>query len=200
MYLMIEHLVSSVFSFLSSIPPFMLIAQTVGIVAMAFNILSYQQKGSKGVIVMQLFGGALFSVHFFMIGATVGGILNLIAAFRAIIFANREKFKADHLFWLILFISLYVGSYILVFTAFGKAFTLTAAIIELLPVIAMTATTFGFRSSSAKIIRRFSLISSPSWLVYNIVNVSVGAIICEVFSLFSIVIGILRYDIKREEE
>ena len=135
-----------------------------------------------------------------MIGATVGGILNLIAAFRAIIFANREKFKADHLFWLILFISLYVGSYILVFTAFGKAFTLTAAIIELLPVIAMTATTFGFRSSSAKIIRRFSLISSPSWLVYNIVNVSVGAIICEVFSLFSIVIGMLRYDIKKDRD
>ena len=200
MYLMIEYAVNYVVTAISSLPTFELIAQAIGIVAMAFNILSYQKKSSKGVVVMQLFGGALFSVHFFMIGATVGGILNLIAAFRAIIFANREKFKADHLCWLILFISLYVGSYILVFTAFGKAFTLTAAIIELLPVIAMTATTFGFRSSSAKIIRRFSLISSPSWLVYNIVNVSVGAIICEVFSLFSIVIGMLRYDIKKDRE
>lgn len=200
MYLMIEHLVNSVFSFLSSIPPFMLIAQTVGIVAMAFNILSYQQKGSKGVVVMQLFGGALFSLHFFMIGATVGGILNLIGTFRAVVFSNREKFRADRLFWLVFFIVLFIASYILVFTAFGKEFKAVNAIVEVLPVIAMTATTFGFRSNNAKTIRRYSLISSPSWLVYNIVNISVGAIICEVFSLFSIVIGILRYDIKREEE
>ena len=198
MYLMIEHLVNSVFSFLSSIPPSMLIAQTVGIVAMAFNILSYQQKGSKGVIVMQLFGGALFSVHFFMIGATVGGILNLIGTLRAVVFSNREKFKADHIFWLYLFITLYLGSYVLAFTVFGRPFTPVMALVELLPVIAMTATTFGFRSAGAKTIRRFSLISSPSWLVYNIVFVSVGAIICEVFSLFSIIIGMLRYDIKKD--
>ena len=176
---------------------FDIIAQAIGIVAMAFNILSYQMKGSRGVVLMQLFGGALFSVNFFMLGAYVGGILNLIGTFRAIVYSNREKFKADSIFWLVLFILLYISSYILSFTAFGKEFTLFYAVIELFPVIAMTATTLGFRSNKAKTIRLFALISAPSWLIYNIVFVSIGAIICEVFSLISIIIGIIRYDIKK---
>ena len=173
------------------------IAQLIGIIAMTFNIFSYQVKSPKGVILMQLFGGALFCVNFFMLGATVGAVMNLIGTFRAIVYSNREKFKADSVFWLLLFISLYVVSYILSFTVFGKEFTLFYAIIEILPVVAMTATTFGFRSNNAKTIRRFALISAPSWLAYNLVFISVGAIICEIISLVSIIVGIIRFDLKK---
>lgn len=173
-----------------------LIAQAVGIVAMAFNILSFQQKTHKTVITFQLFGSILFAVNFFMLGATVGGILNLVGTLRAIVFMNREKLRADHIGWLIFFTILYLSSFVLTFTVFGKEMTLFNAVIESLPVIAMTATTVSFRLQNAKAIRLFGLLSSPSWLIYNIVNFAVGAIICEVLSLCSIVIGLFRYDLK----
>jgi hypothetical protein len=176
-----------------------IIAQGIGIVAMAFNIFSYQQKSSTGVILCQCFGGLLFSVSFFMLGATVGGILNAIAAFRAIVFMYKEKFRAEHIGWLVGFVAMFVGSYILTFTVFGKEFTALNAVIELLPVIGMTASTVSFRLASAKAIRKYGLISSPSWLIYNTVNLAAGAIVCEVLSLGSILIGILRYDVKREK-
>lgn len=175
---------------------FDLIAQAVGIVAMAFNILSFQQKTHKTVITFQLFGSILFAVNFFMLGATVGGILNLVGTLRAIVFMNREKLRADHIGWLVFFTTLYAASYILTFTVFGKEMTLLSGIIELLPVMAMTATTISFRLQSARSIRYFGLFSSPSWLIYNIINFAVGAIICEVLSLCSIVIGLIRYDLK----
>lgn len=176
-----------------------IIAQAFGIIAMAFNIWSYQMKTSKTVIFCQMFGGIFFSINFFMLGATVGGILNAIAAFRAIIYIYKEKTHADHLAWLIFFECLFVASYILTFTVFGKQPTTFNMIIELLPVIGMTATTISFRLRGAKAIRLFGLISSPSWLIYNIVNLAIGAIICEVLSLCSIVIGILRYDLKAKK-
>ncbi len=178
---------------------FELFAQIVGIAAMAFNILSYQQKTQGKVIAFQLIGSALFSVNFFMLGAIVGGIMNLIGTIRAIVFMNKQKLRADHIAWLITFVALYFISYILTFTVFGKEFTIFDGIIELLPVIAMTATTISFRLQSAKSIRKFGLISSPSWLVYNIVNTAVGAIICEVLSLCSIVIGLIRYDLRPKQ-
>lgn len=174
------------------------IAQAVGILAMAFNIYSFQMKTSNRVILLQMFGGALFSVSFFMLGATVGGILNAVAAFRAIIYMNEEKLHATHIGWLIFFEAVFAASYVLTFTVFGKAFTPGNALLELLPVIGMTASTISFRLQNAKAIRLFGLISSPSWLIYNIINVAVGAIVCEVLSLFSIFIGLLRYDIKRK--
>ena len=169
-------------------------AQAVGIVAMAFNILSFQQKTHKSVITCQLFGTLLFAVNFFMLGAPIGGTLNLVAALRAIVFTNREKFRADHIGWLFFFTAVYIASYILNFTVFGVELTPLRAVIELLPVAAMTVTTISFRMQDARAIRRFGLFSSPAWLIYNISSFAVGAIICEILSLCSIVIGILRYD------
>ena len=177
-----------------------IVAQAIGIVAMLFKIFSFQQKTAKGAITMQLFCAALFSVNFFMLGATIGGMLNVLAVFRAIVFASKEKFRADHKAWLVLFIFLYIASYVLTFTVFKKPFEITSAVIELLPVIAMTADTISFRIGKAAAIRRWGLISSPGWLIYNISSLAVGAIICETISLVSIVIGIIRFDIKKSKE
>jgi len=173
---------------------FFLIAQAVGLLAMAFNIFSYQQKTRQRAIAFQLGGALLFSVNFLMLGAIVGGLLNMIAAIRALVFLNKEKLHADHPAWLIGFVGTYLLSYILTFTLFGKEPTAVNFLVEFLPVIGMTATTISFRLSDAKAIRRYGLISSPSWLVYNIANFSVGAICCEVLSLCSILIGMFRLD------
>lgn len=175
-------------------------AQGVGIIAMAFNILSYLQKTRKSVITFQLIGASLFAVNFFMLGATVGGILNLIAAIRAVIYLNKKKFHAESPIWLIGFISLYIASYILNFTLFGKDFTLWNALIEVLPVIGMVAINLSYIKNDAKTVRLFGLVSSPSWLIYNIANFALGAIICEVLSICSIISGIIKYDIKKKNE
>lgn len=171
-----------------------IIAQIVGLFAMAFNIFSYQQRTQRKAIAFQLGGSILFAVNYLMLGAVVGGILNAVGIVRALVFLNKEKFKATRPVWLVGFTAVYLLSYLLTFTVFGKEPTAFNLIVEFLPVIGMTATTISFRLSDAKAIRRFGLISSPAWLVYNIVSFSVGAIICEVLSLCSILIGMLRLD------
>ena len=176
--------------------PIQLIAQIIGIVAMAFNTLSYQGKKQSSVILCQLFGAVLFAANYLLLGATVGGILNIIGAVRAIIFLFKEKLKADHLPWFIAFIASYVAVYVLNFTVFGKEPTAFNLIIEILPVIGMLALNIGFRLKSASDVRKCGLVSSPSWLIYNIVAGSWGAIICEVLTLISILVGMLRHDKK----
>lgn len=171
-----------------------LIAQIIGIAAMVFNILSYQQKTRAAAISFQLVGASLFAVNFFLLDAVVGGLLNVIGAIRSIVFLNKEKLHANHPAWFIGFTAAYLASYILTFTLFSKEPTAFNLIIEFLPVIGMVALTISYRLSDAKSIRRFGLISSPSWLIYNIVNLSIGAIFCEVLSLCSILIGIFRLD------
>jgi len=174
-------------------------AQIVGIVAMFFNLFSYQQKTRKGAIICQLFGTILFTINFFMLGATVGAIMNFIGALRAVIFINKEKLKADHVGWFIGFTVIYLASYVLTFTVLDKEPTAVNFILEFLPIIGMVATTHSYRLTDAKAIRKFGLISSPVWLIYNIANFSVGAIICEVLSLASIIIGIVRLDRKSKQ-
>lgn len=171
-------------------------AQFISVVAMATNVLSYQQKKQKGVIGFQLFGSMLFSVSYFMLGALMGGFLNLIGTIRAIIFINKKRFHADHIAWLIGFETVYLCAYALTFTVFGAETSAYRLVLELLPVIGATANTVSYRMKGAKEIRRLGLIGSPAWLIYNIVSFSIGAILCEVFSLISIVIGMIRFDRK----
>lgn len=178
--------------------PIEIIAQAIGIVAMVFNILSYQGKKQKTVITLQLFGGLLFAVNFWMIGAKVGGILNVIAVIRALIFLFKDKLKANSVFWLIGFILSYIVVYILTFTTFGTELTPWTLIRELLPVIGMTALSVGFRLKDAANIRKYGLVSSPAWLIYNIAVGSWGAIICETLTLISIFVGMFRHDKKTE--
>ena len=174
--------------------PIEIVGQAISIVAMACNIFSFQLKKQSYLITMQLIGGALFSVSFFMLGATLGAIMNLIAAARAVIFLFSEKLRTDHPAWRIGFIALFFVVYILSFTVFGVEPTPVAFVIELLPVIGMTASTIGFVKANSKSVRRLGLISSPAWLIYNIYYASSGAIICEAISLISIFIGMYRHD------
>ena len=124
---------------------------------------------------------------------TTGVVLVIVGAFLAVVTGVDAL-----LGWLLGFVAVYLTSYLLTFTVFGKEPTAINLIVEFLPVVGMTATTASFRLTDAGAIRRFGLISSPTWLIYNIANFSIGAICCEVLSLGSILIGIFRHDRKKE--
>ena len=173
-----------------------IIGQIVGVFAMACNILSYQQKKQSNLVTCQLLGATLFAINYFLLGAVIGGILNVLAIIRAIIFLFEKKLKATHPAWLIGFIFCYVTFYVLSFTVFETKPTPINFIMELLPVVGMTALSIGFMLNDSKKVRQLGLISSPAWLIYNIFHFSIGAIICEVISLLSIFIGMLRHDRK----
>ncbi|MBR2929928.1 MAG: YgjV family protein [Clostridia bacterium] len=179
---------------------FEIAGQIISIAAMGCNIISYQQKKESHLVACQLIGGALFSLSFFLLGATVGGLLNLVAAVRAVIFLFSEKLHASHPAWLCGFIACYVAFYILTFTVFGVEPKPITLLIEVLPVIGMTALSVGFMKGDSGAVRKAGLVSSPAWLIYNIYYLSIGAIICEAISLCSIFIGMLRHDRGEEKE
>ena len=61
----------------------------------ASSALKLFKKKQAYLITLQLLGGALFSISFFMLGATIGGLLNLVATIRAIIFLFSELLSEE---------------------------------------------------------------------------------------------------------
>lgn len=176
-----------------------IIAQIIGVFAAAMNILSYQCKSKNRLIFMQLFGSLLFTVNYLMLGAIVGGLMNGLAVIRAILFINKDRLHINDNVLIGALITSFLVSYVLAFTLFGVEPTLRNFIIEVLPVIGMSAVTVSFNMKNATAVRIIGItLSSPGWLVYNICSGSIGAILCEVFSLISLAVGIIRHDIKRK--
>lgn len=173
------------------------IGQAIGIVAMAFNILSYQCKTAKGVIAMHIFGGGLFAISFLMLGSYTGGMLNIIAAIESLLFYYKEKTKVDRPFWIPIFGAIFIGTYFVTLFVLMNSPRPIDYLIEILPVIGMMFVTLAFRKSEAAKLRLLGLGSSSTWLVYNLCSMAIGAIICEVLSLGSIFLGMWRHDRKK---
>lgn len=176
-----------------------IIAQVFGFLGMTLNVLSYQWKQQKSIIIMQLFGSLFFAINMFMLNAIMGGMINVIGVLRATVYSNKDKLKNIKKMN-VLFICLYILSYLSVFIIFRKEATFFNILIEILPLIAMVATTIGFSKPKAVSVRKMTLISSPSWLIYNCINFSVGGILCELFSLLSAFAAMLRFDIKNNSK
>ncbi len=175
-----------------------LIAQILGILAMIVVFFSFQQKTQKHIAVLQFVSSSLWTVHFFLLGAYTGCILNIIAVIRDAIFMQRNKHKwAAHIGWLIGTVALCFGVYVLTFTVFDKEPTVPNLILELLPVIGMAASTTALRQKEARHVRLFALISAPLWLIYDAVNHSLGGTVTEIISIISIGIGMFRLDRKK---
>ena len=176
-----------------------ILAQGLGIVGMLFNILVFQQRKQRGVLICQFFAAISFAFNYLLLGAVIGGVLNLIGAVRALVFLFEKRTKANSIAWLIIFIIAFASSYPLTFLVFKTPITPKNLIIELLPVIAMILITVSLRLGKAKAVRAFSLFSSPMWLVYNCFSGSFGAIASEILNLISIIVGIIRLDTKRKK-
>ena len=182
-----------------------IIAQIFGIIGMVFMISSYQVKSQKGLITVQLFGAIFFFINFLLLGVVkgvvlIGAVLNFIGILRCIVFSNKEKFHAEKKIWLIGFIISYFVAYALVFTVLGTEPTTRNLIVELFPVIGMISANIAFFKKDARSIRLLGFITSPAWLIYDIINFTLGGVITESLSLVSIVLGIIRYDIKKKGE
>ena len=176
------------------------IAQALSFVGLAFIVASYQQKKKSSLVLCQLFGCGVFGIHYFMMGAYTGALLNAIGMIRSLAFYKEHRSRKVGTIWTVALIVMYVASYILNFTVFGAPATAANLILELLPTIGMSVLTISFNMTGTGIIRALGTGHSASWLIYNIVHRSIGGTLTEAMALISIIIGILRYDIKKKEK
>ncbi len=161
------------------------IAQGLGVIALIIAILSFQQNEQKRIVTFQMISSVFFCVHFCMLGATLGGILNGIGIFRAAIFRNRDKAWASHIGWFFLFCGLFIAAGLVSW----------AGSISLLPILSMILTTVAFWVKNPRIVRAVSAPASPLWFIYNLAYASYPGMITETFVFTSILVAFFRYDL-----
>lgn len=174
-----------------------ILAQVFGFGAMACNVISLQQKRKKNLLLFQLLVSGLFMVSFFLLGAYVAFLQNVVATARNILF-SREKFsERQNKIWTWLFVALFLLAYVLSFVLFGEEFSVKNAVINALPTIAMCIMSVAFGLKSVFKIRVLSIVNAVLWLIYSVIYMNMGDIVSEVMSIVSSAVGIIRYDLKK---
>lgn len=144
-----------------------IIAQAIGLLATAFVVGSFAHKRDNHLKIWVAVGNVIFALHFFMLGAYAGMLINIINIFRATFSIKFHKStKMMIFFW-----SIYImtGVYI-----YEKP-------VDTLPVLASLLGTFSMFKLSGIKFRLFTMLGSSSWLIYATVFQSIGGMITETF-------------------
>ena len=160
------------------------IGQILSILGMIATVASFQLKTRKQILVMQSVGSSLFLLSYLMLNTLTGVYINIVFLTRNVIFFfKKDKKWAQSILWLptMLLAAIVAG-------ALGYQTPW-----DLLPIIGALVGTVSMYMTNENMLRLLKLGESPCWLIYNCSIPNIGGIICEVCSLTSLVVGLIRY-------
>ncbi len=167
-----------------------ILVQSVGWIALICSAISFQQKKRLGILLWQATATLVSSVYLFLLGAYEGACLDLLSFAGKMIFSKGGAVLGISLpVWRMVFLAAMLVAGIL---TWADIFSLLAILASCLSLLALSM------KQPAKI-RLISLFVSPCWIVYNWVYHAYPSILMECIALTSIIIGIIRYDIKKKE-
>ena len=168
--------------------PIEIIAQSFGIFGMLFAFASFQAKKNSWFFILQALCGVMFAVNYALIGAVSGVLFNVSGILRGVLFR-----KSDRKVWKLIVTELAFLTSIVVSLGFYTTGTLQIAL-SLFTYSALAAGSYVMWTGNGKNIRYIQLFYvSPGWLVYNVVNFTIGGILCETFNMISTVVSFIRY-------
>ncbi len=172
-----------------------IIAQAFGIAGLILTVISFQEKNNKSFFIKQALAGLMFCFNYLMIGAVSATLFNVTNLVRGTLFS-----KNDHKLWRLLVIE---GLYTVCFI-FSLTFIINIPFqifLSSLTYLGLGLMTMFMWKGNGKHIRYVQLfVTSPSWLVYNIFNFTLGGILCEIFSMVSVIVSFIRFGKEGFEE
>lgn len=162
--------------------PLYLVGQIFGVIAMILGFISFQMKGAKKLLSIQCAVSAAFCLHFAMIGAKTGLVLNALCIVRNIAYYNKDK---KILSSVAVPIALSVGMGVLGVLSWDGWYSVFF-------VVSLMANTFCMSFRDPDHIRLSILFTSPLALTYDVFASSYGGVLYEAVVIVSSVIGLIR--------
>lgn len=187
---------------------FEILIQAIGFVAIAVNIIAVQFNRYGTIIFFKTLGSLLFALHYLLLGAFTGMIMDVIGSIRNIVFSynvkNNRSNKIPVLFFSLITLIFGITTIILtwnvskiVWTDNYKLATIIMVFISILSIIAKLISTISYSIKNPHRMRMFNLPSASCWFVYNLITFSIAGVINEVMTIGSIIIAEFRFRKER---
>jgi len=172
-----------------------IIAQIVGITAVALFLLSFQLKKRTHIILATSFSNCFYVLQYFLLGAFSGAAMDILAVVSAFL-AGKKNTPGFRRYTMGIAVALSV-----LIVGVGLALAMVQKDwIELLPVAGALLQTNSLWFNKEQTIRKISLTGAPFWLAYNFISHAYGAALGSVLTIVSIVVALLRYQKPEEKE
>lgn len=162
-----------------------IIIQLIGGMGVVASIIAFQCKKHHAILFFRTLNEFLFAIQYLLLGAYTGTAVNLIGCIRNLIFtkciARGKKTTVPIIIFCVLF------------TVFGIVTWQGPKSILIIAAKVISSAAYGNKNTA--LVRKVILITSSCWLIYNCFVFSIAGILCEAFTLISLIVGIIRLDI-----
>lgn len=164
-------------------------AQVIGFIWLFFSISVFQFNKRDVMLYLLTIASFLFWIHFFLLWALTGAIMNFINILRGYIYLNNHKKWWNHKYWMYIFITIFIFTWFLTWKSWYS----------ILPIIGMCTQAIAFWHQDTKKIRHIALISPPCWFIYNFIFLSYPWMMGEIVIFASTLLGIYRFEKKTKK-
>ena len=164
------------------------IVQALGVAGIISSIISFQCKEHKPLMRLRTANELLFGLQYLMLGAYTGMLANFIGCVRNIIFTRMVEKKKSTMNMRFLFSVLFIAMSLFTWAGFKS----------ILIGVAKVMSTYAYGSKNTGFVRIMILLTSSVWLFYDAAVKSYAGCACEIFTLCSIIAGIIRIDILKK--
>ncbi len=167
--------------------PFWLI-QLLGLAGSVIAITALQSGSRKKLLSLQALCCVLWVVHYSLLGAYTGALINSLGLGRAAVCSFNDRKWAKSPLWLGFFLICYAVSPLLTWD--GAYCLLLGG--------AMMLTTVALWVHDMRLTRLLFLLNSPLVLLYNLIARSYSCAAIEVVAFLSFAVAVWRFDIRRQ--
>lgn len=168
---------------------YFIIAQIFGLIGIVFSILSMQMKTKKNIMIMLLGLNLSSALNFLFLGSISGSLVCLFAVLETIInylYDNKNKRIPIYIISIYVIINIILGliSY--------------KGLFDIVPIICALLFCATICTKKESNIRKIMFGNQSLWLIYDITIKAYMFSISNILTLISIIISIVRYDIKKQ--
>ena len=169
-----------------------ILAQIVGIAAVALYLLSFQLKRRGQLVFVTCLSNCLYVLQYCLLGAFSGAVLDVLSTVSSI-FAGKKNVPGFQRY--AKGVAVAISSLIVV--AGLVLAILQKSWVELLPIAGALLQTVGLWFQKEQTIRKFALIGAPFWLCYNFISQAYGAAFGSLLTMISAIVALIRYRQKK---
>ena len=168
-----------------------LLSQIIVIVATIFIAFTYFIKNRKKILILFILYSIFYGIHYLLLNATTGFLMNLVSIIRNIIFYKQEiNNKQNSKIFLVVLFSIIILFTLCSYKDYYSLISMSASLIS----------TYSIWQKSPIIYRILAVIVSICFIIYAIHINSVFAIITEVFLLTTEIIGLILLKIQKDRQ
>ena len=166
-----------------------LLAQLVGLIGLIFTIISFFEQKKDKILLTQLSANISYAFQLYLLKADGGMYLCLLAAIRTLYFYKSKSSTKKQLFIFCL-LSIIIG-----FINFKN-------VNSIIPVVGFISLTYALWQNDVKKFRKYALINSLSWLVYDFLVGAYTGSFSAIIEIMSIIFAIskLKEEVNANEK